>query len=278
MKGLLKQPSLVFCVFALSFYVFFANLANQKPDGYDIPTPKFLLPSFAAQIMSFGDPYLAANINYSRVVTLFHYSNDNVEPRSKLLVQSTELNPKHLDNMYQLGVIPWEGEVDRSLLALDRVTEARYWDWRPPFMYGITTSNFKRDHTLAADYINLASERADQEKRRLYLKTLAAGVVSKGDDVVASLNYVEGLMNSVKQQRLKDMLNARATRLKTLLILRDAAAEYEAQFDKPISSLDELLSSGILRSKPELGSGVGFDVDENGRVDFYERIHASAKR
>lgn len=264
-----KWP-LLFIV-ALCLYGLAASASNRFDSNYRISTIKFIFPSAVSQLLAFGDPYLATNINFSRVVTLFFYNTENAAPRAKLLEQSSSLNPKHLDSIYQAAVLPWEGHAEESIAALNRSTAARYWDWIPPFMQGLTLSNFEQNHVEAAALIALASERVDESDadKKAYLQVLSTNIFSKGNDLEASLRYMRALISSVKSEKRREFLENRANQIAVLIELRAAALEFENRYGRKLSTLDELISSGVLSEKPTI-YGAGYVLDENGLPTVYK--------
>lgn len=265
-----KVAGFAWVFLCLVIYIGLAFKAADKPNDYKIQDPKFLVPASASLLLSFGDSYLAGNLNYFRTVTVFHYTSRNLEARAVLLKESSKLSPKHVDSMFQSAALPWEGPVDESIYSLLNYKNGRYWDWMPVFMLGLTESNFKSNHEQAGEYIAEAAERAKGQKNYAYLKTAASNMYTKGDNLEASLNYVIGLKNSVKQDRLKFLLGIREDSLRTLIELRELAKRRRDDGFPPLISLEQLVDDGYIEILPEDPLGVSFGVNARG-IPHYHR-------
>jgi tetratricopeptide (TPR) repeat protein len=177
---------------------------------------------------------------------------------------ASQLNPAQGDNYYiAQGVLPWIGEHRTAIAILERANPVRTSDFLPPYFLGFDYMYFEGKFEEAGRYYEQAANRVGGKNRDILLNT-AAKFMEKGKDPATAIAFIQGLIKSTRHPGLQNFLRARIVRLQRLIILREAAAKYQAQFQRPPQQLNDLVDSGLLSVLPADPLGVGYRLDENG--------------
>lgn len=217
-------------------------------------------------VLSGGDPSLAANLAVFRATMV---STQDLNPAdypilAKVQDDASRLNPAQEDNYYiAQGVLPWVGEHHTAIDILERATQARPYDFMPPFFLGFDYMYFEGKFEESGHYFHLAAERVGGNNRDALLN-YAAKFMEKGEDPVMAIQFIENLIESTRNQGLQQFLRVRIVRLERLIVLRQAATEFQKQFKRPPKNLSDLVDGGILQALPPDPLGVGYRLDENG--------------
>jgi hypothetical protein len=217
-------------------------------------------------VLSGGDPFLAANLASFRatIVSVQELDPADYAILAKVQEDASMLNPAQGDNYYiAQGVLPWIGEFHTAIDILERSSIARPDDFLPPYFLGFDYMYFAGKFELAGLYYRIAADRVGGKNRDTLLNN-AAKFMEKGEDPVTAIQFINGLIKSTRNKGLQNFLRARIVRLQRLIILREAAAKYQAQFQRPPQQLNDLVDSGLLSVLPADPLGVGYRLDENG--------------
>lgn len=241
----------------------------------DLPRPKapeglrIRMPVLVQVLQAGGDRYLAADLNVVRIITVDTELQDEETFRIQAALSEdvSLLNPRHEDNYYMTAsMLPWQGYVSAGQDVLLRASNARTWDFMPPFFYAFNAGYFERDYFKAAQWAEVASQRTF-ESNAAALREMAAKWSSKGDDPALAIDLIERLKSVTAKDDARSLrlLDARIERLRGLQALRQAASR-RAQ-EKPgqvLQTLEQLRGEGWLSSLPEDPLGVGYTVDTQG--------------
>jgi hypothetical protein len=219
-----------------------------------------VLPPALQTVIYLGDPFLAANVEVTRVLAtggdLAGIRHDYFH-RLHLVVAA--LNRCHEDNYYVAnGLLAWAGGADAAISILEDATRCRFWDEVPPFFLGYNLYFFRRQHQAAKDMLFAAAERSPENRAGLqrFGIILAAEALP---DVRTARNYLVSQRDQVGDQKLKTMLEQRIGRLDGLIVLRDAQVSFEKRFGRGFENPAELLTSGILQRFPEDPMRLGYE-------------------
>lgn len=213
-----------------------------------------------------GDHYLAANLAVFRATMV---SVQNLNPAdypilAKVQDDASLLNPAQEDNYYiAQGVLPWIGEHRIAINILKQASLARPRDFMPPYFLGFDYMYFESKFEDAGHYYRMAADRVGGKNRDVLLDH-AAKFMEKGENPETAIQFIEGLIKSTRNQGLQQFLRARIIRLERLITLREAAAKYREQFQRPPHDLNNLVDSGILQALPGDPLGAGYRLDEHG--------------
>ena len=227
------------------------------------------LPLFVQVVMSMGDRYLAANLAAIRVVVAdtLKMTADEFAVQAKLQEDVSWLNPGHEDNYYvAAAILPWVGEVDAAQRVLARASLARRYDYQPAFYYGFNQLHFRGDAAGASAWLREAAQHLPEGNNRLQMQNLAAIWLDKTSDIDLAIRVVEAMAEQAKRRDFKHYLELRAQRLRGLKELRKAADTYRERHGKSPATLQDLVTSGIVRALPADPFGFGYDFDKQGEV------------
>lgn len=226
-----------------------------------------VLPLLVQVIMAGGDRYLAASWAAVRalVTETSRMTRDEFQILGQVQNDASWLNPAHEDNYYiAAAILPWEDELDAAQSILRRATQARPYDYQPPFYYAFHLVHFKHDALAAAEWLRQAAPKLPDQEERLIMENFAARWLDKSQDLDLAAKIVEAMAAQTKRKDFADYLRKRAQRLRDLAMLRKAANEYSVRHGRPPRSLQELKADGLVKQLPIDPFRVGFEIDEQG--------------
>ena len=237
------------------------------------------LPLFVQVFMAGGDRFLAANLGAIRalITETAKMHPDEYKILGKVQVDASWLNPAHEDNYYiASAILPWSGQLDAAQTVLRRASLARPFDYQPAFYYAFNLLHFKGDAVGASDWLRTAAAKLPDDDERLTMENFAARWLDKAEDLGLAIAVVESMAKQAKRKDFRIYLLQRAQRLRGLLSLRQAASSFQKKKGRPVQSLEELVSAGLISGIPVDPFGVGYALDSGGvpifggvRVDVY---------
>jgi hypothetical protein len=227
------------------------------------------LPLFVQVAMAGGDRFLAANISAIRALWVdnFKMQREEFAILAKVQEDVSWLNRGHEDNYYiATAILPWNDEVDAAQRILARATLARRFDYQPAFYYAFNLLHFKGDAVGASAWMREAAEHLPEGQDRLQLQNLAAIWLDRAGDLDLAIRVVDAMAKQSNRSDFRRYLEQRVIRLTMLRELRTAAATYRQRFGRPATTLQDLVTSGIVAEIPKAPFGFGFDIDKQGQV------------
>jgi hypothetical protein len=227
------------------------------------------LPLFVQVFMFAGDRYLAANAASIRALIV---ATDKMRPEdyrilAKVQEDASWLNPAHEDNYYiASAILPWNGEVDSAQTVLARASRVRYFDYQPAFYYAFNLLHFKADAAGASAWLRQAAEKLTDENERVTMQNFAARWIDKAQDLDLAIRVVDAMAKQAKRKDFRMYLEMRVARLKALQMLHQAASQFYERFGRGPSSVEELVTSGVLTAIPKDPFGFGFELDQKGQI------------
>jgi len=227
------------------------------------------LPLFVQVFVAAGDRYLAANLAAIRALVV---ATDRMRPEEfRILAKVQEdvswLNPAHEDNYYiAFAILAQYGELDSAQTILARASRARFFDYQPSFFYAFNQWYYKHDPAGAAAWMREAAEKLPDPDQRLIMQNFAARWMDKVQDTELAIRVVAAMAKEARRKDFRAYLETRVARLRQLQQLRTAAVTYRERFGKPVTNLQELVSSGILPVLPVDPFGFGFGFDPQGEI------------
>jgi tetratricopeptide (TPR) repeat protein len=151
--------------------------------------------------------------------------------------------------------LPASGRVETANELLEIARRHLPWDWYPGFFIGFNAFNDLKDYAKASEYLIEASKIKGAPP---ILATLGSRLAQKSGQTVTALGFLKTMYaNPDYDDEAKKLIATRIQTLESVLILERAMALYEQRFGKPITMLEDLVRSGILKQIPvhgELGS------------------------
>lgn len=259
---------LFFLLLGLMLFAWAVQNLREQPRVRVASEIQVALPLFVQVGMSGGDRYLAANLATIRalITNTSAMTSDQFEILARVQEDASWLNPANEDNYYiAAAVLPWNGRIDEAQQILYRASVARPYDYQPAFLYAFNLFYFKGEIFPAAEWLRRAAEKLDDDEK-LALQNIAAKWVDNSLDLDNAIGVVSGLAKQAKRKDFRLYLETRVERLRMLKMLRAKAALFRQQNGRGITSVDELVSSGLIKSLPQDPFNFGFDIDKRGEV------------
>jgi hypothetical protein len=114
--------------------------------------------------------------------------------------------------------------------------------------------------------LRASAERLPEGNNRLTMQNIAARWIERAEDPDLAIDVVSALAQQAKRPDFRRYLELRVERLKAVKGLRAAAEKYRQQKGRPIASLDDLVTSGILPALPKDSLGIGYSLDQQGNI------------
>lgn len=246
-----------------------AYLDRQDPEKTDLlPGFEVVLPVPGALALTMGDGHLAANLAVIRALVGAGHLEGPEEKAAfaRLLENSLTLAPAQEDGYYLAqATLPWWGYLETQQRLLKRASEARPWDWLPPFFRAFNLFYFRKAPEEGARFLRQAAPRSAPGNRKSLL-ALAGRWTALGADPGEALEIIQGMIRSTRQGPLRRNLQKRADQLRALLTLRAAARDFRKARGSPPERLEQLAGFGGLEALPTDPMGDGFTLNDQGRV------------
>lgn len=257
----LRYPWIIAALVATSFGLISLGNARRVPPISVADDLQVMVPVPLQILGAFGDRYFAANVGTWRAIMVSprHLSQDELTALAQIQETVSWLNPGHEDNYYTAtAILPWAGKIDSTQRILKRATDSRPSDPYAPFFYAFNMLHFYQDRTGASQALLVAASHAPDPGNRQGLTVLAAQWLEKGDNLSNAQGIVLQMAKDTRDPALKAHLTHRAERLAGLITLREATQRYEAKYDRQLDSLDQLVTSGIIKNLPADPVGDGY--------------------
>ena len=225
------------------------------------------LPLFVQVLMAGGDRFLAANLGSIRalIADTARMQADQYKVLAKVQTDASWLNPAHEDNYYiAAAILPWNGQVDSAQTILRRASVARPFDYQPSFLYAFNLLQFKGDASAASAWLRNAAKKLPDDDERLIMENFAARWLDRTEDLEVAVAVVESMATQARRKDFRAYLQQRALRLRELLTLRKAAADFAARTGEAPRTLEQLVSGGFIDSLPVDPFGFGYALDAEG--------------
>lgn len=227
------------------------------------------LPIVAQVALAGGDRYLAANLATFRalVASTAAMSAEDFALQARIQTDAAWLNPAQEDNYYiAAAILPWYGQLEASQYILRRASDARPFDWQPPFYYAFNVYYFLKDPAEGARWLRKAAEHTDSEENVLAFQQIAAVWAAKGPDLEAAIKFHRDLIKATKYKEFAAFLEKRVTRLENFLKIEQAVAVYRQNTGHVPADVEELVSAGMLSAIPVDPFGLRYVLGADGRA------------
>jgi hypothetical protein len=251
-------------------FALFAAAASWRAQGPSVPRPesdlgRVVISAPILVALYGGDRFLAAGFEVMRLAAT---GMDDRGVDTGYLIRAQQevarLNACHEDNYFLAnGLLTWGGAVDQGNRVLEAAVECRFWDYVPPFFYGINLSFFEQDRESAARLLEVSAVRSPENAANLRKMAILLRAEQLADERLA-LSYLLQQRDAAADPRLREMLGKRVVRLQGLVALREAQRRFEARRGA-LASLEQLVESGLLPALPDDPLRLGYELLE-GRI------------
>lgn len=257
---------------ALGCFIAYAVIVPRlfdRPRAPPAAEMQVALPRFVQVLMAGGDRYLAANLaGFRALVSTPHtMAAENFHVLGIVQSDAAWLNPAHEDNYYiAAAILPWYGEVDATDFILRRSTQARPFDWQPPFYLAFNSMHFRKNPVEGAKWLLEAAHHVSSEIEQIELEQLAALWVAKGEDAEFAIRMHRSMASGTQNKGFARFLERRATRLENLLQLNQAVEKWRAQNGRVPAGLEELVARKMIGEVPSDPFGGHYFLAPSGKV------------
>lgn len=252
-------------LFAALGFALFAAAVFWRPQVSTVQVPesdlgRVVISSPILVALYGGDRFLAASLEVMRLAATA-IDNRGVDTGYLIRAQQevAELNPCHEDNYFLAnGLLTWGGAVDQGNRVLEAAVDCRFWDYVPPFFFGINLSFFEQDRVNAARLLEISAMRSPENAASLRKMAILLRAEQLADERLA-LNYLIQQRDASIDPRLHEMLDKRVVRLQGLVALRDAQRRFEAK-DGVLVRLEQLVEAGLMPAIPDDPLRLGYEL------------------
>jgi hypothetical protein len=180
--------------------------------------------------------------------------------------QCMALDP-YFEQTYRMvqAFLPWREKTEAANALLEKAARNRPWDWYPRFYIGFNYFNFLKDYAKASENIIAASK---YENAPSILATLGARLAQKSGQTLAALAFLKSMEhNPDYDEAAKQLIAVRIKVIEGALRLEKAVAAYRQRFGHDIHSLQDLVTSGILKELPQHAESRAYTYSD-GKVGF----------
>jgi len=173
---------------------------------------------------------------------------------------ATDLDPYFLDPYYFANSeLIWDGErIAEAIELFEKGTRYRTWDWMPPFFAGFAAHYFMRDDQRAAELLMEAARRPDAAPLIATLAArVAAGANMKGNAVL----FLQSIVDHAPDPYTATLVNERLKAIRGMFLLEQSVEQYQQQYGRLPTALNDLVSAGILTHLPEEPYGGEYLLD-----------------
>jgi tetratricopeptide (TPR) repeat protein len=145
---------------------------------------------------------------------------------------------------------------------LDYGMKYRTWDWYLPFFAGFNSFYFMRDYSKAADYFKQAGDLSGQD----LLKSLAGRYMQESGQTDLAIGYLSAMEKGENNPALKKNYQLRLTAFREARRIEVARDGYKEKRGIMPTTVEQLVSAGLLSSSPTDPYGGQFYLDVDGKV------------
>ncbi len=183
---------------------------------------------------------------------------------SRLLHGAVKLDPYNMDAYYfAQGFLTWD--VKQFKLAndlLDYGMKYRSWDWQLPFFAGFNSAFFLKDYTAAARYYQRAGELSGPDLSKL----LAGRYMQESGQTELAISYLSAMVKGEHNPALKKSCQLRLTAFRETRRIEVARDRFRELRGVMPSTVDQLVSGGLLSPPPRDPYGGQFYLEADGKV------------
>jgi len=175
---------------------------------------------------------------------------DDWQAMYMLFKQSIVLDPYFfMTGYYTQGILGWRpGMHAKAIDILTIQAKHRSWDWEPKFYLGFDYFYYLKDNETGARYLREAAELPDAPP---ITATLAARLAQRSGQTLTAIAFLKAMLERAQDEEYKKMYALRLQVLLGVHQLEQARDRYITMFGKKPSSLDDLVSAGIIDKIPD---------------------------
>jgi hypothetical protein len=169
------------------------------------------------------------------------------------------LDPYNMDGYYfGQAILVWDAHQYRlATELLEYGMEYRTWDWQLPFFAAFNEAYFLKDRAAAARLYMRAGELSGQT----LFKSLAGRYLQESGETLLALDYLRTLEQSARTPAVKQTLQVRIAAFTSVLAIEQARDRFAEKQGRLPASIDVLVATGFLSTRPVDPYGGRFYLD-----------------
>lgn len=232
-----------------------------------------------AEVLKFtvGDyRYLVAEMAVFKVMIYFSDMYDNKTNRlklppeygnmAKMLSNAALLDPYNVDTYY-LAQAAFVWDVKDSVRDINKLLiygmRYRTWDFYLPFFAGFNSAYFLQDYRSAADFMQKAALLSGDP----LFANLSARYFHQAGRTELGILFIDSMEKGAKDEKIKKSFQLRKEALIAAQTIFAAVTKYREVYNLNPTSIDQLVSSGVLKSVPKDPYGGQFYLTDKGKVE-----------
>lgn len=234
-----------------------------------VPSSKIIRYVSADQKEVLGASLVMKALMYFGGFTVFADSNRQLETpdysgMSKVVHSALKLDPYNMDGYYfAQAFLVWDvGQVKVANELLENGMKYRTWDWYLPFFAGFNYAYFLKDYANAAKYYKAAGDLSSQS---LHI-SLAGRYIQESGQTGLAIKYLKTIIKSTRNETLRRLLETRLEAFEEVARIEAARDRFTAAKGVLPETIEELLESGYLCSRPVDPYGGKFSLEPDGKV------------
>lgn len=272
MKGKARVFSII-SLFIILHLFFSFHILNRPGKSLTPPMDGYVLPSKITKILSLEFGGLVADFMLLKFKTMV---GANIETVDQFTDTQWDYLIKGLDTITDLDPYFWEAyyfsetfltwSAKRYNAANALLFKAKKYlpdEYKIPFYIGFNYFYFMKDNVKGAQYMMEASKLPESPP---YLVTFAARLSSQAMQMRVGILFLKDMINQTQDEKIRKHYQKRLMALEMLELLHNAKILYEKKYQKALSSLDQLVISGIMNELPRDPYGGEFVLLDNGSV------------
>ncbi|NVN89452.1 MAG: hypothetical protein HXX11_02510 [Desulfuromonadales bacterium] len=268
-------PAIILIVLIPAYFSTLTSLSSMNKRLPHADEVNVILPSPILKITSLDFDGLASDTLYLKALVFYGSTYENKKRRkmeeweinwmSSTLKASTDLDPYFLDPYFLANsVLTWEANrVYETIVVLEKGCRYRDWDYWLPFLVGFNYYYFLKDDAKAAEYLMQASYKPGADP---FFGFFAARLAYKSNRTENAIVFLEGMLNTTKDETMRKDYETRLVTLKEMLDLEKAAAIYKERMGIYPVKVSDLIEQRIIDRMPVEPYGGVFYFDRDGKV------------
>ena len=182
----------------------------------------------------------------------------------RLLQTGLRIDPYDEDAYYfAQAVFTWDvGRYREVNNLLEYGMKYRTWDSQLPFFAGFNAGYFLKDYKKAGEYMKKAAELAQEQQ----FATLAARYFYEANDYDFAIIFLKTMRKSARDAKERKFYDFRLRALIAAKEIQGAVNAFRGSHGRLPARLDELVTTGYLRTVPADPYGGTFYLEETGKV------------
>ncbi len=251
--------------------MFRATLDRHEMSAEKLEEPVYLPRAELLRPLSLGYHNVLADVLWFRAISYFgkHYRSDRTYPwLAHICELVTDLDPR-AEHVYRFAglILPWEaGEVDAGIRILEKGVNAIPDAWDLSYYLGFLHFFFNNDGERASEYLQRSVRLPGAHPAVARLATIVTTETSGPETAMAFLRDLE---QNAESQQIRDVIQRNlkeATAASILLDLDNQIEAFEKSNGRAPSSLEEMVTAGLLQGIPHDPMGGHFEIGPDGKA------------